>query len=147
MKSSIITFLLCIGISGALLPGCDTPAENVGDAKEDLAKAQEKLAEAREDSLKTANWEAFKSASEDQIAINDVNIAELKSRKGPKGESMDPKYIEQVNILEARNKALKERIDFYEKYNSNWEEFKREFNHDLEELSKTMKEITVDNKK
>jgi DNA-directed RNA polymerase subunit N (RpoN/RPB10) len=34
----------------------------------------------------------------------------------------------------------------YEKSQSDWEAFKREFNHDMEELGKALKDLTVDNK-
>ena len=30
---------------------------------------------------------------------------------------------------------------------SNWESFKREFNHDMDEIGQALKDLTVDNKK
>jgi hypothetical protein len=40
-------------------------------------------------------------------------------------------------------------MDDYEstKISSDWEEFTREFNHDMEELGKSLKNLTVSNKK
>jgi hypothetical protein len=38
-------------------------------------------------------------------------------------------------------------MDTYEKKQSDWESFKREFNHDMDELGQALKDLTVDNKK
>lgn len=147
MKNSIIAITLGLCFAGACLSSCDTPAENVVDAKADLQEAQLKLAEAHRDSIKDAEWDQFKAASIEKITNNNIKIVELKGRQYVKGAYKDPSYEKQVIILEERNLLLQRRIDDYEKYNSNWEEFKREFNHDVEEIGKSLKEITVDNSK
>jgi hypothetical protein len=35
----------------------------------------------------------------------------------------------------------------YDKNQTDWEKFKREFNHDMDELGKSLKDLTVNNKK
>jgi uncharacterized protein YeaO (DUF488 family) len=38
-------------------------------------------------------------------------------------------------------------MDAYEKTQSDWEEFKREYNHDMEELGAALKDFRVNNRK
>jgi hypothetical protein len=147
MKISFCFYVAAILLAHAVLVGCDSPQKNVTDAKEDLHEAQVKLAEAQRDSIKTADWNAFKSSSMDRIAANKVQITALKSKQYEKGTIMDPVYEQQITTLEAKNETLQRRIDDYEKYNSNWETFKREFNHDMEDIGKSLKELTVNNTK
>lgn len=42
---------------------------------------------------------------------------------------------------------MKRRSIYYEKSQSDWETFKREYNHDMDELGNALKDLTVDNKK
>lgn len=71
----------------------------------------------------------------------------LKRKQYDKGTFMDPAREKKIADLEARNKTLQGRIDDYEKYHSNWESFKREFNHDMEEIGKSIKDIANNNAK
>jgi len=61
------------------------------------------------------------------------------------GKILDPIYKQRIETLEEQNRDLKVRLDVYEKNNSDWETFKREFNHDMDELGKALKDFTVDN--
>jgi hypothetical protein len=61
------------------------------------------------------------------------------------GKTLDPLYEKKIEILEQQNKDLKKRIEDYETSQSDWEKFKSEFNHDMEELGKALKDFTVDN--
>jgi len=50
--------------------------------------------------------------------------------------------------LRKKNKRLKEKLDSYKNdADSDWHSFKREFNHDMDELGHSLKDFTVDNKK
>jgi hypothetical protein len=42
---------------------------------------------------------------------------------------------------------MKARIDAYDKSQSDWESFKREFTHDMEGLGQALNDLTVNNKK
>lgn len=49
--------------------------------------------------------------------------------------------------MEQKNKELKVKIDSYKNdVNSDWKAFKKEFNHDMDQLGKSLKDFTVDNK-
>ena len=42
-----------------------------------------------------------------------------------------------IDTLEKQNNDLKTKIETYDQSQSNWESFKREFNHDMDELGKS----------
>ena len=63
------------------------------------------------------------------------------------GKTLDAVYEQRIDTLEKKNRDLKARVDAYDKSQSDWESFKREFNHDMDELGQAFKDLTVDNKK
>jgi chromosome segregation ATPase len=134
-------------LTGAIFNSCQSPTQkqeaaqdNLKDAKQELNAADQKVATAEE-------WSQFKSESELKIAANETRIAELKVRMNKPGEIFDKMYENKINSLEQQNKDLKARLEAYEKSQSNWETFKREFNHDMDELGAALKDLAVDNKK
>lgn len=58
---------------------------------------------------------------------------------------MDSKtYNEEIVKLELKNENLKVKIATYQGENkANWEAFKREFNHDMEEFGNAFKTLTT----
>jgi cell shape-determining protein MreC len=63
------------------------------------------------------------------------------------GEIFDALYAKKIANLEQQNKEMRARLEAYEKSQSNWESFKREFNHDMDAIGQALKDLTVDNKK
>ena len=55
-------------------------------------------------------------------------------------------YAKNIENLEERNRDLKTRIGAYETNQSDWESFKREFNHDMNEVGQALRDLTVNNK-
>ena len=82
-----------------------------------------------------------------KIKENEVRIAELKVKMKKPGKILDPLYEKKIEMLEQKNIDLKAKMEAYEKNQSDWESFKREFNHDMDELGSALKDLTVDNKK
>jgi hypothetical protein len=61
---------------------------------------------------------------------------------------MRKEYRERIAELKSRNEKAKERLNNYNDNNhEKWEDFKREFNHDMDELGNALKDFTVNNKK
>jgi len=57
-------------------------------------------------------------------------------------------YEKNLNELEQKNKNLKMKMaEYQDSGKDNWESFKREFNHDMDELGKSLKNFTDNNKK
>jgi chromosome segregation ATPase len=131
----------------------DNAQDKVADAKDKVADAKENLTEAQKtanaEAEKVANvaaWKAYKAEAEVKIKANDVRVAELKTMMKKAGKSTSTMYKENVAILEKKNATMKARILDYDKSQSNWESFKTEFNHDMDELGTALKDFTVNNK-
>ena len=145
MKTSNIMFFMSVLLLCFVTTRCTSPATKVDDAKENLQDAEQDLAKSLKDSTEAADWKEFKVAAQTKIDANRSDIAALREKKSKGGKFMDPIYGEQILTLEQRSLALQTRIDDYEKYHSNWETFKREFDHDMEEIGKSLKDISADN--
>ena len=106
--------------------------KKVPQASKDLIGAQVDLNEARIDSA--ADFQKFKKESELKINDNENKIAELKTK------SWNENFDEQkIDALQQKNDALKKQIEESDKTKtSNWTSFKREFNHDADELGRAL---------
>lgn len=135
-------------VAGNIFTACQstpsTPEEAAAQAKVDSAKMELKDAQK---AATAEEWEAFKIESAEKIRINELSIADFKDRMSTSESQFDALYVEKIDKLEKQNKALKTKIENYEKRKSDWASFKSEFNHDMEELGKALSDLTVDNKK
>jgi serine phosphatase RsbU (regulator of sigma subunit) len=154
MKKIILTLAVATAfLTVTILTGCQSSVQkeasardNVKEAKQDLKKVQADANEEAQKLEKEQEWETFKSDAEITIRNNEIRIGELRVKLRKEGKILDPMYEKKIETLEQQNKDLKKRIEDYEKNQSDWEIFKREFNHDMDELGKALKGLTVDNK-
>jgi predicted RNase H-like nuclease (RuvC/YqgF family) len=90
----------------------------------------------------------FKHSSEMRIEENDKRIEELRAKTATADNRMKAEYEERISELKDRNRKMKDRLnDDKSKVNENWQDFKREFNHDMDELGKSLKDFSIDNKR
>lgn len=154
MKKTIFTLAVVAIIAGTLMMRCKPSTkeeiesqDKVDDAREDVRETKESLAVAKK-AATDAEWEAFKEETYSVIDDNEARIDALKLKMKKKGESIDAKYQKNIADLEQKNKNLKVKMDAYKNdVNSDWQSFKREFNHDKDEIGQALKDLTVDNKK
>jgi outer membrane murein-binding lipoprotein Lpp len=154
MKKAFITRTLAMAIiAGGIFTGCMSQAQKEEAARAKVENARNDLNEAKVEAKvvaqKTATaeeWRIFKSESDIKIKDNDVRIAELKVQLNKPGTLLDPLYVKRIETLEEQNNGMRNRIIIYEKNQSNWETFKREFNQDMDALGKALKDVFTDNK-
>lgn len=155
MKKTIYSFPLSIVFAAVLVvTSCNSPSkkaekanENVEEAKEELYEAKAE-AEVQEQKAATAEeWKVFKSESEVKIKENEARIAEIKAKMMKPGQALDSMYQRKIITLEEKNNNLRLKVNAYEKNQSDWESFKREYNHDMDEIGNAFKDLTIDNKK
>ena len=138
-KSFILTIIVLIAIS--VLTGCNVNREKkVEDAKENVKQANQELKEAQAEYEK--EWQQFRYDAEVKIRANEKSIDELKTEILIASSKFKAKYEKEVVVLEQKNIELKKKISEY-KYEGKdkWEEFKREFNHDMDIIGKTLKDL------
>lgn len=75
--------------------------------------------------------------------IADIKVSMAKDKKYATAD-----YKKQIAAIELKNAEMKIRMSEYkEDGNEKWESFKREFNHDMDELGHSLNDFTVNNKK
>lgn len=135
-KTLLVSQFVIIG-----LLACSSPAEKVQDAEQDVIEANSALDEANEDYM--LEIEKYRLETEAKIEANRKSIAEFNARKENEKTIAKAEYKAKIAALEAQNTDMKKRMDDYKaEGKSNWELFKTEFNHDMEELGKAFKDLT-----
>jgi uncharacterized protein YceH (UPF0502 family) len=152
----VISLLIAtvIVLTSPFFMGCQTPTEKVDKAETKVEDAKQNLSDVQKaaalEAQKTANaeaWKAFKTESEETIRQNENRIAELRVKTKKNGKIIDAMLETKIAAIEQKNIDLKTRIDNYDKNQSDWEAFKREFSHDMDGLGQAFKDLTVNNKK
>jgi chromosome segregation ATPase len=155
MNKSIFTLATAIMLmAGGIFTGCESnqekvanAQENVRDAKQDLADVKKEAAEDAQNRANDEEWRVFKNDAEAQIRENEAQIARYKDERKTSGKATNVKYSNDLEALEKRNQDLKVRIDSYDRDRSNWESFKREFNHDMQAFGQAFKNLGQKNTK
>jgi hypothetical protein len=147
MKKTIYSLLFALLIAGTALLGCKSSTKEEKESQEKVQEAKDNLVEEKK-AVSAEEWKAFRKDTDSVINKNKIRIAVLKLNLKQTGKTVDAKYNKNIDVLEQKNKDLKTKMDTYKNDASNdWESFKREFNHDMNELGNALKDLTVDNKK
>ena len=127
-----LAFVLALSTGLHAFAGSMSPAANVPVFQDDWRKERDQL---RADLNK-------------RIEKNKKDIQSLKEESRNKKEDARAKYNEAVADLEKRNNRLQKKLDDYkDDSKESWQSFKREFNHDMDELGSSIKDLFKDNKK
>lgn len=155
MKKSIFIIAITAFMTGTIIVSCQSSTkkeieaqENVQEAQADLTEAQNEVAVQEQKVASAAEWQDFKDKTNATIDANETRIAQFKVNMKSTKKSVDALYLKNIEELEQKNKNLKDRMNTYKNdANSDWNSFKREFNHDMDELGNALKDLTVNNKK
>jgi len=146
MKKSILALATSALIAGAIFTSCNSPAKKVENAENEVKEANKELNKANEEYL--ADIESYRKETADKIAANDRSIAEFNARIKSQKKAAKADYKKKIAALEQKNSDMKKKIDGYKaEGKENWEKFKAEFSHDMEEIGKAFKDLTVKNVK
>ncbi len=154
MKKACYIIAITAFIGGISLVGCksntqekEDAIENVNEANQDLDQVEADQAADQVIKANDAEWQTYKSESNNTIMANEARIKELRKAMDKPGKTFDKSYAKSIDALEERNTALKNRIGDYENNQTDWESFKREFSSDAEGVANAFKDLTVNNKK
>ncbi len=138
----ITPFLMAILISTS----CNSPAAKVEKAEDNVMEANQQLDEANKEYM--AEVENYRKETSEKISSNDQRILELKANIANQKKEVRADYQKKIAALEQKNQELRKKMDDYKADSKdNWEAFKKEFNHDMEELGNAFKDLTVKNVK
>jgi hypothetical protein len=146
MKKTIIKTLVISFMAIAILGACNSPSKQVENAQTNVEEANKELDEANVAYL--VEVDAYKKDIEQKIAANNKSITEFNARVDKDKRQAKADYKNRIAELEQKNTDMKKRLDEYkESGKDNWEKFKTEFNHDMEELGNAFRDFTVKNTK
>lgn len=146
MKKSISKLILGTFITGAIITGCNTSATKVEDAQQNVIQAKIDLDQANKEYL--ADIENYRLETANRIEANDQAIAEFKARMEHDKKAVRAEHKKKIVELEQKNREMKKKLENYqENGKEKWEIFKAEFSHDMDEMGKAFKGITVKNVK
>ncbi len=130
-------------IASVFVYSCNTPMQKVENADANVTEAKQNLAEAQYDyAVEVAN---FKKETVGKITSNEKIMADIKESMANDKKETKEAFQKQITALEQKNADLKNRIDEYKEDGSEkWQLFKREFNHDMDELGKSLKDFLVE---
>jgi hypothetical protein len=132
--------LLMVSMVFVCLTGVAQEVKKAPETRKSTMIMTQELKVARIDSA--ADYQKFRSDSELKISENQIKIVDLKTRKAKAIQEEVVRYDSEVLTLEYKNNLLKARIkDSTSTKTENWFTFKREFNHDIDELTNAIKDL------
>jgi phosphoenolpyruvate-protein kinase (PTS system EI component) len=146
MKKSIYKLSLVACLLGGTLIGCNTPAEKVADAQNTVDAANQDLDQANREYL--ADVEKYRKEASEKIATNEKSIAEFNARMANEKSEAKAAYQQKITAIEQKNSDMKKKMDEYKAEGKDqWEKFKIEFSHDMDELGNAFKNLTTSDNK
>jgi chromosome segregation ATPase len=140
-KLIVFSVLALIAVAG--LTNCGPRSKKVDDAQTKIDSINAKAKEEYLEDIKT-----FRKDVNEQIAANGRSITEFRSKMKEKKQKINADYEKKIAKLEQKNNELKKRMDEYKaEGEENWDKFKAEFDHDMAELGKAFRDLTVKNVK
>ena len=137
--------LIVTSLFGITLISCNQNSESgISEARKDVIESEKEVNEATE--AYNTEVKNYKLDQEKTFIDNEEKIADLKERRTDVNTGKRTKYDEKINELENKNNTLREKIDNtgYES-KERWESFKSEFNHDMNALGESVKDLFKDN--
>ncbi len=137
MKKTILALAITILITGVI------STSNGQEPDKRSEKARTKLQAAQKDSI-TPYYETFKKESEIKFKSNEGSIAEFKASIVNERRRIKSKDESKVADLEQKNNYLKKKLEDYKiEGKENWTIFKAGFNQDMDNLSKSLSDLSV----
>jgi len=144
MKKTTLLVTAIAFSAASLFVGCNIPADKVDSSRENVSEAQRDLADAKRE-LKT-DLENFRISTEVQLSKNRNQITVLRGNAANERVELRESYNAKITDLEKRNLAMETRLNnFQTDKNDDWQNFKAEFNRDMEGLGTAFKDLGKDN--
>lgn len=141
--------ILTMVLASVLIGTTQISANNVSEEK--IKNGKELLLPLQDSKNKTQadEYKAYRAEQEKKITANEKQIADMRAKKDKVSKEKRADYESKIDKLEMKNKEMKKRImeNYKDEGKEKWESFKKEFNHDMDELGKSLKDLFKDNVK
>ena len=136
-------------ITGLAITNCKSNSSNVNeeyytaqDAKKKMANSEKEIASAQKDIY--SDFQKFIKEANTKISRIEKNISELKLKSIEDKKKANEGYFIKIKDLEKSNDVLKMELENYvHEGNGNWQTFKTDFYHNLDELEIAFNDATV----
>lgn len=140
MKKSFLTLFVAAFFAGTIFTSCSSSAEKVEDAQEEVNESQEELNEANKEYLE--EMERYRLEAAERTAQNQESIAEFEQRIAKQKADAREDYKKRIAELNQKNTDLKKQMeDYKDSGKENWEVFKKQYNHSMDELALKLLEL------
>lgn len=141
MKKSILTITGSFLLFFAATTSCNTPAEKVEKAQENVTNANNELDSAIKDYL--TDIDMYRVETANRIAANQKTIADFNATLANKKMDDRAEYVKKIKSLEQKNAELKRKMETYKADgNEKWKTFKSEFSKEMDDLGESIKDLT-----
>ncbi len=91
-------------------------------------------------------YQKFRKEASNKIRSNEKRVANLKTKIAKIHSKEKAEYQKNLRVLEQKNTRLKRKLANYKEREQNkWMSFKREFDHDADEIGDALRDFTVSN--
>lgn len=143
-KGKVLAIAIAIG-TAIIITGCNSPAEKVEKAENDVQKAERALDEANAEYQE--DIKNYRKETRARIEANNRSIEKFNERIENGKKEVKAEYKEQIAELEQKNTEMKKRLnEFKADTKEEWLSFKAEFNEDMDDLGMALQNFTTDNK-
>jgi Flp pilus assembly protein CpaB len=116
--------------------------ENLKEEKKDVVVAKQDLAVAKKDSV--TEYQTLTNESNLKFKSNEKSIADLRAAITKTNSTAQTSDQQKVSLLEDKNNSLKKELaDYKELGQTKFTAFKTEFNRDLTQLAKELKDFKI----
>lgn len=142
MKKSIVQFAVSAFSVAFIAIACSSPAEKVEKAQDQVVEANNNLDTAIKNYQ--ADMNAYRIETANRIAANELAIAKFNVKIANEKKEAKADYLKKIAALEKRNTEMKVRLqDYKDDGDSKWKTFKVEFSKEMDDLGKSIKDLTT----
>lgn len=142
MKKSIVQFAVSAFSIACIAISCASPAEKVENAQDQVVEANNNLDTAIKNYQADIN--AYRIETANRIAANELAIAKFNVKIANEKKEARADYLKKIAALEKRNTEMKVKLqDYNDEGDSKWKTFKVEFSKEMDDLGKSIKDLTT----
>jgi hypothetical protein len=97
--------------------------------------------------MQNDDYKKFRDEQQKKIEDNKKMIADLRSKKDKVKEENKAAYDYKIDAMEKKNDEMRKKIveNYKDEGKEKWESFKKEFNHDMDELGGSIQDLFKNN--
>ncbi|MBU1719490.1 MAG: hypothetical protein KKA07_10520 [Bacteroidetes bacterium] len=144
MKKTILPIALFT--IAAILQSCNSSDMNNESGLKEVQSADNQMVKHKQEQLVTKEDSIFQFRKEsyEKLSVHEKNVRALKAVLASQKENLKTVYEEKMADIEQQNLILKQRLEtFGENGTEAWENFKVEFNNDMEKLGEAVSDLTA----